>query len=91
MQLFFFPSSNFFKVIIHDMILGYNMQGNLNQIFTLKLISSFSGLLWSFLLFFFFGFGEGGTPGGGGGGGYRWGIIKGGWGHKKAEVVIYFV
>lgn len=69
------------------MILGYNMQGNLNQIFTLKLISSFSGLLWSF---FFFGFGEGGTLGGGGEVGTDEALLKVAREHKKAEVVILF-
>ena len=61
------------------MILGYNMQGNLNQIFTLKLISSFSGLLWSFFFQVW-----GGGYSGGGGGGTNEALFK------KAEVVILF-
>ena len=69
------------------MILGYNMQGNLNQIFTLKLISSFSGLLWSF---FFSGLGRGVLWGGGGEVGTNEALLKEARGHKKAEVVILF-
>lgn len=68
------------------MILGYNMQGNLNQIFTLKLISSFSGLLWSF----FFQVWGGGYSGGGGEAGTNEALLKEARGHKKAEVVILF-
>ena len=68
------------------MILGYNMQGNLNQIFTLKLISSFSGLLWSF---FFSGLGRG-VLRGGGEAGTNEALLKEARGHKKAEVVILF-
>lgn len=60
------------------MILGYNKKGNLNQIFTLKLISSFSGLLWSF---FFQVWGGAGT---------NEALLKEARGHKKAEVVILF-
>ena len=63
------------------MILGYNMQGNLNQIFTLKLTSSFSGLLWSF---FFSGLGGGGEVG------TDEALLKVAREHKKAEVVILF-
>ena len=68
------------------MILGYNMQGNLNQIFTLKLISSFSGLLWSF---FFSGLGRGVLRGGGEVGTDE-ALLKVAREHKKAEVVILF-
>ena len=68
------------------MILGYNMQGNLNQIFTLKLISSFSGLLWSF---FFSGLGREVLWGGGGEVGTDEALLKVAREHKKAEVVIF--
>lgn len=67
------------------MILGYNMQGNLNQIFTLKLISSFSGLLWPF---FFSGLGRGVLRGGEVGTDEA--LLKVAREHKKAEVVILF-